>query len=78
MPKNVERDYTIIGRVLDETTIESCEIVIHKASISYPKDGNIEVLVYDDESGNDKGDVGIEVLSTRMVDANGGEVLEED
>lgn len=76
--RNVERDYTLIAQVPDHVSLEDCEIVIHKASISYPDSDRQNILVfrYDDETGKD--DVGIEVLSTRFVDPDTGQELESD
>jgi len=73
MAKNIERDFTLIARVPDNARLDECEVIIHKASVSY---GYGETLEYDDETHKD--DVEIVVLSTRFVNPDGGEELESD
>lgn len=73
MPKNIERDFTLIARVPDNAVLGECEVVIHRATVSY---GRGETLEYNDETGRD--DVDIVVLPTRFVDPDSGEELESD
>lgn len=77
--KNIERDFTLIAQVPDDVKLEDCEVIIHKASASYPdasKGIGTSEARYDDETG--EGDVEIVVLSTRFVSPDTGEELESD
>lgn len=78
LDKNVERDFTIIGRVPGITKLEDCEVIIHKASVSYPRGKGCDytTLIYDDETNEDS--VDIVVLSTRFANPDGGEELDSD
>lgn len=76
--KNIERDFTLIARVPGSVKLSDCEVIIHKASVSYPDENGAPVtLVYDDEPGG-KDEVDIVVLSTRFTNPEGGEELESD
>lgn len=72
MAKNIERDFTLIATVPDDAKLDECEVIIHKASVSYPG----TILRYDDMY--DEADVEIVVLSTRFVKPDTGEELEAD
>lgn len=73
MPKNIERDFTLVAQVPDDVELGECEVVIHKATVSYR---GITLRYDDDAHGAD--DVGIVVLSTRFVNPDSGEELESD
>ena len=77
--KVVERDFVVTALVPDDTKLDDCEVIIHKASVSYhgEPDGTQVTLEYDDGPGG-KDEVGIEVLSTRFTTQDGGVELEAE
>lgn len=73
--KLVVRSFDVTGEVPDDVKLEDCEVVICKATISYPSASGPVTLEYNEEPGG-KDEVGIDVISTQFTTSN-GEVLEE-
>lgn len=78
MERNIEVDYTVIAKLPDGVELDDCEVIVHKASVSYRKPGNCETITmrYDDETH--ASDVGLEVIGKRIVNADTGEELESE
>ena len=76
--KNIEREITLIGSLPNHIRMEDCEVIIHKATISYrDSDGSNPVtLEYNDETS--MYEVDIELQGTSFTNPDGGEVLETD
>lgn len=74
----VARDFTVEAEVPEGTKLSECEVVICKAEVIITKDGKSTTLTYDENKEKRIYEVGINVISTRIECADGGEIIEEE